>query len=215
MRSQGREVTVTAIHPRRSSWQQFRSLSRSTLRSSSSSYFVPSSEVGATLGAALVVMGDKLGLYRALAGAGGLTPGRARAADRRERALRPRVAERAGRGRLRGVRPDRRHLHAPAGADGRPHRRVESRVPPRLLPDRARHCDRLAADHRGGPQRRGRRLARAQPRRVRWLRALLPARLQREPDRLRGCRRSTASSRSCRPEPRSRTSAAATAPRRS
>src|SRR3954451_7835038 len=31
-------------------------------------------EVGATLNAALVVMGDKLGLYRAMAGAGGLTP---------------------------------------------------------------------------------------------------------------------------------------------
>jgi SAM-dependent methyltransferase len=31
-------------------------------------------EVGATLGAAQVVMGDKLGLYRALAGAGGLRP---------------------------------------------------------------------------------------------------------------------------------------------
>src|SRR3954451_7771356 len=31
-------------------------------------------EVGATLNAALVVMGDKLGLYRALAGAGGLAP---------------------------------------------------------------------------------------------------------------------------------------------
>ncbi len=31
-------------------------------------------EVGATLNTALVVMGDKLGLYRALAGAGGLTP---------------------------------------------------------------------------------------------------------------------------------------------
>jgi len=31
-------------------------------------------EVGATVNAALVVMGDKLGLYRALAGAGGLTP---------------------------------------------------------------------------------------------------------------------------------------------
>src|ERR1700748_3015382 len=30
-------------------------------------------EVGATLNAALVVMGDKLGLYRALAGAGGLS----------------------------------------------------------------------------------------------------------------------------------------------
>jgi 2-polyprenyl-3-methyl-5-hydroxy-6-metoxy-1,4-benzoquinol methylase len=31
-------------------------------------------EVGATVGAALVVMGDRLGLYRALAGAGALTP---------------------------------------------------------------------------------------------------------------------------------------------
>src|SRR3982750_2772559 len=31
-------------------------------------------EVGATLNAALVVMGDKLGLYRAMAGAGPLTP---------------------------------------------------------------------------------------------------------------------------------------------
>ena len=31
-------------------------------------------EVGATLNAALVVMGDKLGLYRGLAGSGGLTP---------------------------------------------------------------------------------------------------------------------------------------------
>src|SRR5215207_6419746 len=32
-------------------------------------------EVGATLNAALVVMGDRLGLYRALAGAGPLTSG--------------------------------------------------------------------------------------------------------------------------------------------
>ena len=31
-------------------------------------------EVGATLNSALVVMGDKLGLYRTLAGAGPLTP---------------------------------------------------------------------------------------------------------------------------------------------
>ena len=31
-------------------------------------------EVGATLNAALVVMGDKLGWYRALAGSGGLSP---------------------------------------------------------------------------------------------------------------------------------------------
>ena len=43
-------------------------------------------EVGATLNAALVVMGDKLGLYRAMAGAGPLTPaelaGRTNTAER-------------------------------------------------------------------------------------------------------------------------------------
>src|SRR5215510_8863833 len=43
-------------------------------------------EVGATLNAALVVMGDKLGLYRALAGAGPLTP--AEVASRTETAER-------------------------------------------------------------------------------------------------------------------------------
>jgi SAM-dependent methyltransferase len=46
-------------------------------------------EVGATLNTALVVMGDKLGLYRALAGAGGLTPLElARRADVSERYVR-------------------------------------------------------------------------------------------------------------------------------
>ncbi len=46
-------------------------------------------EVGATLNAALVVMGDKLGLYRAMAGAGGLTPVElARRADVSERYVR-------------------------------------------------------------------------------------------------------------------------------
>src|SRR3954464_7351632 len=86
-------------------------------------------EVGATLNAALVVMGDKLGLYRTLAGAGPLTAvqlarmwgggadvRRARAQVGRERALRPRMAERAGSGRLRRVRRRIRQLHAPAGA---------------------------------------------------------------------------------------------------
>ena len=62
-------------------------------------------EVGATLNAALVVMGDRLGLYRALAGAGPTSPARARRAHRRERALRARVAERPGGRRLRRVRP--------------------------------------------------------------------------------------------------------------
>src|SRR6185312_14202046 len=46
-------------------------------------------EVGATLNAALVVMGDKLGLYRALAGAGPLTSNElARRADVSERYVR-------------------------------------------------------------------------------------------------------------------------------
>src|SRR3954449_11538335 len=46
-------------------------------------------EVGATLNAALVVMGDKLGLYRAMAGAGALPPvDLARRADISERYVR-------------------------------------------------------------------------------------------------------------------------------
>ena len=45
-------------------------------------------EVGATLNTALVVMGDKLGLYRALAGAGALDPGRAGRTRRCLRTLR-------------------------------------------------------------------------------------------------------------------------------
>ena len=51
-------------------------------------------EVGATLNAALVVMGDKLGLYRALAGAGPLTPAELAERTGDGRALRARVAER-------------------------------------------------------------------------------------------------------------------------
>jgi 2-polyprenyl-3-methyl-5-hydroxy-6-metoxy-1,4-benzoquinol methylase len=46
-------------------------------------------EVGATLNAALVVMGDKLGLYRALAGTGGLSPAElAKRTDTAERYVR-------------------------------------------------------------------------------------------------------------------------------
>ena len=65
-------------------------------------------EVGATLNAALVVMGDKLGLYSAMAGAGALTPVELARRTGRQRALRPRVAQRPGRRRLRRVRPGRR-----------------------------------------------------------------------------------------------------------
>ena len=141
-------------------------------------------EVGATLNTALVVMGDRLGLYRALAGAGPLTPVGARRPHGHGGAVRPRVAERTGRGRLRRVRPRERPLHAPAGAGARADRRGQPGVPARVLPDRPRFGDRFAPHHRGRRDRRGRRLARAQPQRLRGLRAVLPPGIQRQPARL-------------------------------
>ena len=76
-------------------------------------------EVGATLNAALVVMGDKLGLYRRWPAPGRSTAGRAGRAHRHRRALRPRVAERAGGRRLR-----RRTTRRAAATRCRPSRRV-------------------------------------------------------------------------------------------
>src|SRR3954451_8925202 len=138
-------------------------------------------EVGATLNAALVVMGDKLGLYRALAGAGPVTPAElARRADLNERIVREGLNAQAAGG-LGEIPPRTHQIHAAARADDRAHRRDEPRLPARLLPDRARQRARLAAHRRGGAHRRRRRLARAQPRRVRRLRALLPPGLQRQP----------------------------------
>ena len=105
-------------------------------------------------------------------------PGRARRAHRHRRALRARVAQRPGRRRLRRPTTRRREPytlppeHAFVLAD---------EGSPDFLPGafelmtgaRARR----AADHRGLPHRRRRRLARARPRRLRRLRALLPPRL--------------------------------------
>ena len=102
-------------------------------------------EVGATLNAALVVMGDRLGLYRALAGAGALTPTEVAARTEHVRALRPRVAQRPGRGRIRRVRPRHLPVHAPARAGERPDGREQPGIPPRVLPDRARLGPRLPA----------------------------------------------------------------------
>ena len=140
-------------------------------------------EIGATLNTALVVMGDRLGLYRALAGAGPADTRRARRAHRHRRAVRPRVAERAGGRRVRRVRPRHRPLRVPAEQAVALTDEIEPRLPARLLPDRARLRARLPQDRRGGHDRRRLRLARARPRRARRLRAVLPARLQREPRR--------------------------------
>ena len=121
---------------------------------------------------------------RAVPGAGGHgwpDPGRARRAHRYLGALRPRVAQQPGGRRLRRLRPGQRALLAAARADGRADRQRQPRLPARLLPDRARLGDRLAAHRRGGDARQRRRLARAHARCARGLRAVLPARLQRPP----------------------------------
>ena len=66
-------------------------------------------DLGATLNTALIRIGDKLGLYKAMAGAGPLTAGRAGRAHRHRRALRARMARRPGRRRLRRLRRRQRH----------------------------------------------------------------------------------------------------------
>ena len=137
-------------------------------------------EVGATLNAALVVMGDKLGLLPRAGRRRPLTP--AELAERTgtaERYVREWLNAQAAGGYV--EYDPRRPLHAPARAGGRADRRGQPRVPARVLPDRAGHRARLAADRRGRPQRRRPRLARAQHRRPRGLRAVLPPGLQREP----------------------------------
>ena len=95
-------------------------------------------EVGATLNAALVVMGDKLGLYRAMAGAGSLTPVElARRTGASERYVREWLNAQAAGGYVE-YDPAGGALHAAAGAGDRPHRRGEPGVPAGLLSDRAR-----------------------------------------------------------------------------
>ena len=81
-------------------------------------------EVGATLNAALVVIGDKLGLYRAMAGAGPLTPAELAArTGTAERYVREWLNAQAAGGYV-DYDPDERPLHAPAGAGGRADRRA-------------------------------------------------------------------------------------------
>ena len=116
-------------------------------------------EVGATLNTALVTMGDRLGLYRAMAGAGPLTP--AELAERTgtaERYVREWLNAQAA-GRLCQLRPGQRPIHPPGRAGGRPDRRVESGLPARLLPDRAGLGAGLTPGHGGSQDRRGHRVA--------------------------------------------------------
>ena len=172
-------------------------------------------DIGGALTASLVVIGDKLGLYRALAGGRRLDPGRAGGADRD----RPSATCASGSPAQAAAGyvtydADDRALHAARRARGRAHRRGEPGLRARRLPghDRgdARRRRRSIEAFRTGERRR---LARARPRPLRRHRALLPARLQRPPRRRvdpgarRRRRRSSSAARA------SPTSAAGTAPR--
>ena len=139
-------------------------------------------EVGATLNAALVVMGDKLGLYRALAGAGPLDAGRARrrAPASRERYVREWLNAQAAGGYVEYDPGSGRYTLPPEQAVA-----LTDADSPAYLPGVFQialgsviDSPRITEAARSGD---GRRLARARPRRVRGLRAVLPARLQREP----------------------------------
>ena len=61
-------------------------------------------DVGAAMGTALVLIGDKFGFYKTLAAAGPLTLGRTRVEDRHRRALCARMGSRSGRGGLHQLR---------------------------------------------------------------------------------------------------------------
>ena len=85
-------------------------------------------DMGAIISAPLMVIGEKLGLYKAMAGAGPLTSAGAGRARRHRRALRARVAAQPGGRRLRHLRPgDSDTLHAAGRARARAGRRGQPR----------------------------------------------------------------------------------------
>ena len=139
-------------------------------------------EVGATLNSALVVMGDRLGLYRALAGTGGLSP--AELAERTgtaERYVREWLNAQAAGGYV-SYDPDSGRYTLP------PEQTVALTDPdsPAYLPGffqiavgSVLDSPKITEKARSGGRLR---LARARARRPRGLRALLPARVQRPPD---------------------------------
>ena len=157
-------------------------------------------ELGAALNAALVTLGDELGLYRAMADGQPVTAGRARRAHRHAGALRARVAQRPGRERLRRLRPGDATPTCcrPSTRSSSPTTRARV-VDDRRLPGRERRRRGPRAARRALRQRRGRRLARAPPRPLARHRARRSRSTTARTSWPSGCPRSTASSRSSRP----------------
>ena len=103
-------------------------------------------DIGSALTASLVVIGDKLGLYRAMAGAGPLTPAElAKRTGTHERSVREWLAAQAAAGYV-----DYDAATRPLHAAGRARRRADRRGEPGL---RARRLP----GHDGGDARRRRR----------------------------------------------------------
>ena len=121
-------------------------------------------EAGAAVNAALVAIGDRLGLYRAMADSQPVTAAELAAPHPTPRALRPRVAQRPGGRQLRDLRRRRRpYMLPPSTRSSSPTRRA--RVAMAGIYQRRDRGDRAPREGRGAvPQRRGARLARASPR---------------------------------------------------
>ena len=107
------------------------------------------SDIGARISAPLVLIGDKLGLYRAMADAGPLTAAELAERTGTDGALCPRVARQPGGGRLRDLRRRRGPLHAAARAGPGARRRGQPGLHPRRVSaDRLAVCGRAEASPR-------------------------------------------------------------------
>ena len=141
-------------------------------------------------------MGDKLGLYRAMAGAGPLTPTElAERTGTAERYVREWLNAQAAGGYVE-YDPATRPLHPAARAGGGAHRRGQPGLPAGVLPDRARDG---ASTRRGSPRRPAPATASAgtsTSRRARRAASASSGPATTPTWSRRGCRRSTASSRS-------------------
>ena len=170
-------------------------------------------DIGGGMSAPLVVIGEKLGLYRAMAAAGPLSSQEvAERTGTAERYVREWLRNQAAGGYV-AYDPARRSLHAPGRARVGARRRGEPVLHARRFRRDRVACTPMRTRSAGVPDRRGHGLARARPPALPRHRAVLPARLprpsrQRVDPRARGRRR-----RSSRRARRSPTSAAATAPR--
>ena len=138
-------------------------------------------DLGAIASGALVLLGDRLGLFRAMRSGEPMTPDDLGATHRHPRALRARMAVGAGRGRLRGLRRRGRHLPPQPGAGRRVRRRRQPRLDGRCVRGAVGSVARRAESRRSLPPRARPGLARAQRLPVPRHRAVLPARLQRQP----------------------------------